>query len=409
MAEVAVIGAGFVGLSSAWWLRRDGHEVTVFDPKGPAGGASFGNAGTFASYACIPINNPSVFRDLPRYLFASHSPFRLRLSYLPALAPWLMSFLRHSTTRRYEEAAAHLSRLLAQALDGYRDMIAEAGLERFVERRECLYLYSSETAFRGNEPSLALRGRLGVRYDMLDRAAIRDAEPELAPIFPRGVRFRDTFFLSDPGAFLAALATSLAAGGVSVMAGAVERIGREGGRTFVSVDGDAQRFDRVVVATGAHSKPLAGQCGDAVPLDTERGHHVTFPGGEALVSRPVGWAERGLYMTPMSGGLRVAGSVELAGLRPPANRSLIDLLAFSARRALPALGPAADTWLGFRPTLPDGLPVLGPASGNPDVIYAFGHQHIGLTLGGLTGRIVADVVAGRAPPLDLAPFSPRRF
>jgi glycine/D-amino acid oxidase-like deaminating enzyme len=165
----------------------------------------------------------------------------------------------------------------------------------------------------------------------------------------------------------------------------------------------------VVIATGARSDQFAKQCGDAVPLDTERGYHVRFPGAQQLVSRPVGWAERGFYMTPMSDGLRVAGTVELAGFGDTRNRSLIDLLTFSSKRALPALDTPDSSWLGFRPTLPDGVPVLGRSRSSERVIYAFGHQHLGLTLAGVSGRIVADLIAQRAPPLDLAPYSATRF
>jgi glycine/D-amino acid oxidase-like deaminating enzyme len=171
----------------------------------------------------------------------------------------------------------------------------------------------------------------------------------------------------------------------------------------------AARYDHVVVCAGAHSKALAAQCGDGVPLEAERGYHLMYPGTAQLISRPVGWAERGFYMTPMSQGIRVAGSVELAGLGPKKHQGLLDLLHFSARRALPELGEPTAPWLGFRPTLPDGLPVLGRSRASPRVVYAFGHQHIGLTLGGLSGMVVADLVAGRAPALDLAPFAAARF
>ena len=157
MARIAIIGAGFVGLSSAYWLRRDGHQVTLFDPRGAAGGASFGNAGTFATYACIPVNNPGVFRDFHRYLFSAESPFRLRLEYLPRVAPWLARFLLSSTPRRYEQSAEALSRLLAQAYAGYSDLIRDAELERFLCREGALYLYSSQRGYEAAGPALALR------------------------------------------------------------------------------------------------------------------------------------------------------------------------------------------------------------------------------------------------------------
>jgi D-amino-acid dehydrogenase len=164
-----------------------------------------------------------------------------------------------------------------------------------------------------------------------------------------------------------------------------------------------------VVCAGAHSKPLARQCGDEVPLDAERGYHIMYPGASGAISRPIGWAERGFYMTPMEQGLRVAGTVELAGMKPQRHQGLLDLLHFASKRAVPGLGEPNAPWLGFRPTLPDGLPVLGRSRDSARVIYAFGHQHIGVTLGGISGALVADLVAGRAPAVDLAPFAASRF
>ena len=413
MAKVAVIGAGFVGLSSAYWLMRDGHQVTVYDPSGVAattGGASYGNAGTFATYACIPVNNPSVFRDLPRFLLSGDSPFRLRWGYLPQLAPWLARFLLSSTEGRYTASATALSVLLGRAYDGYRDMLEQADLERFIRRKECLYLYSGAAAFRASEPTLALRRSLGVHSAVVSREEVRQLEPQLNPIFDRGVLFHDSWFLSDPGEFLKALQGWLVQAGLVIESSAVETLKpqAQGAVVVETVDGSSVH-DYVAVCAGAHSRPFASQCGDQLPLDTERGYHITYPGTSELISRPVGWAERGLYMTPMQKGIRVAGTVELAGLSPAKNKGLLDLLQFSSKRALSALTTPSESWIGFRPTLPDGLPVIGPSRLSKRVIYAFGHQHIGLTLGGLSGALVADLVAERASPIDLTPYRAGRF
>ncbi|WP_025597578.1 NAD(P)/FAD-dependent oxidoreductase [Burkholderia sp. WSM2230] len=409
MPHIAIIGAGFIGLASVAALMRDGHRVTLFDPAGVGQGASFGNAGTFAPYACIPVNNPSVFRDLPRFLLSNDSPFRLRWGYLPHLAPWLARFMMSSLPRRYEASAGALAALLAKAHDAYAPLLSDRQLARFVRPRECLYLYSSKASFDAAQASLALRRKLGVAFEVLDGAGIRALEPSLAPIFERGVLFSHSWHFSDPQRFLQTLFEQLAAQGLTLERVAVDSIeaGAEG--VTLNAGGLARSFSHVVVATGARSAQFARQCGDAVPLDTERGYHVRFPGAQQLISRPVGWAERGFYMTPMTDGLRVAGTVELAGFGDTKNRSLLDLLTFSSRRALPALQQPDSNWLGLRPTLPDGLPVLAASRASVRVIYAFGHQHLGVTLAGVSGRIVADLVAQRAPLLDLAPYAATRF
>ncbi|WP_333997532.1 NAD(P)/FAD-dependent oxidoreductase [Burkholderia cepacia] len=409
MANVAIVGAGFIGLGAAAWLQRDGHRVTLFDPAGIGQGASFGNAATFAPYGCVPVNGPSVFRDMPHFLFAADSPLRIRWPYLLHGAPWLARFLLASTPARHARSAAALAALLSRAADGYAPLLAPSRLAAFVRPRECLYLYARQASFDAAQPSLALRRRLGVPFETLDASAIRRLEPALASIFTRGVLFVGSWHFSDPCGFLGALFAHLATGGAALERTRVERIEPAGDSVNVHAGGAVRAFDHVVIAAGARSRALAAACGDSVPLDTERGYHVQFGVHEPTVSRPVGWAERGFYMTPLDEGLRAAGTVELGGFDAPMNPSLVALLTRSAREAVPSLGAPARSWLGFRPTLPDGVPVIGRARRSARVIHAFGHQHLGVTLAGITGQIVADLVAQRAPPLDLAPYRAARF
>jgi glycine/D-amino acid oxidase-like deaminating enzyme len=410
MADVAVLGAGFIGLSSAYWLMRDGHRVTLYDALGPGEATSYGNAGTFANYACIPVNNPDVFRNLPRFLFSATSPLRIRWGYVPHLAPWLARFLLSATPQRYEHSAKALASLLSRAFEGYREMLSIDGLSGFVRERECLYLYSNEASFDAAQPSLALRRSLGVQFENHERDSIRKLEPNLAPIFAHGTMFTDSWFLSDPRGFLQVLYESMLRQGLQHERTAIRSLEPlSNGVRFVDEAGRQHKADHTIVCTGALSGRFARQCGDRVPLDTERGYHVRFPGTSSLISRPCGWAERGFYMVPMDGGIRAAGTVELGGFGQEKNPALLNLITTSAQEALPGLQQPDSDWLGFRPSLPDGLPVVGPSSASPRVVYAFGHQHLGVTLGGVTGSVVADLVAGRASPIDLEPYSPRRF
>ncbi|KVR13652.1 amino acid dehydrogenase [Burkholderia ubonensis] len=409
MANVAIVGAGFIGLGAAAWLQRDGHRVTLFDAAGVGEGASFGNAATFAPYACVPVNNPSVFGAIPHYLCGRDSPLRIRWPYLLRGAPWLVRFLIASLPARHLRSAGALAALLALARDGYAPLLDAPRLAAFVRPRECLYLYARQASFDAAQPALELRRRFGVAFETLDAAGIRRLEPALAPIFARGVLFGGSWHFSDPHGFLGALFAHLAAGGVALERTNVEHVAPAGDGVRLLAGGATRTFDHVVIAAGARSAPFAASCGDRVPLDTERGYHVQFAEREQVVSRPVGWAERGFYMTPLDEGLRAAGTVELGGFRADKNPALVDLLARSAREALPTLGTPTRSWLGFRPTLPDGVPVLGRAGGCERVIYAFGHQHLGVTLAGISGRIVADLVAQRAPPLDLTPYRAARF
>jgi D-amino-acid dehydrogenase len=254
-----------------------------------------------------------------------------------------------------------------------------------------------------------LRNKLGVKTRILNKAEICALEPSLQPLFERGALFEGSWHLSDPSAFLVTLQNWLVGQGMQIRATQVQSIqARADGVVLGTPEGRAPH-DYVAVCAGAHSKALAAQCGDTLPLEAERGYHLMYPGTSQLISRPVGWAERGFYMTPMAQGIRVAGTVELAGLGSAKHQGLMDLLHFSSQKALPQLGTPTAPWLGFRPTLPDGLPVLGRSSASARVVYAFGHQHIGLTLGGLSGMVVADQVARRASVIDVTPFAATRF
>jgi D-amino-acid dehydrogenase len=407
-AGIAVVGAGVIGLATALRLAAEGHDVALVDPEPPGSGASFGNAGTIAGYAVQPVGTPAVLRALPALLLDRDSPLAIRRAALPALAPWLLRFLRQSLPGAARRNAAALAALLADAGPLWRELAAAAGASDLLRDRGCLYLYDTERALRGAAADLAARRALGVRVELLGPAEAAALEPALPPVAGAAF-FPGALFLTDPGAAMARLADAARAAGVRLLAARVERLERRAGGVALSGPGLELRARRAVIAAGAHSRRLAAQAGDRVPLDTERGYHAEWDMAAPPVSRPVCPCARGFYLCPMTGRLRAAGTVELGGLSAPPSPHRIARLVAGARTLLPGLGPPDRTWMGFRPSIPDSLPVIGVSRGGAEVILAFGHGHIGVTLAPATARIVADLAAGRAPPAAAGPCTPGRF
>jgi D-amino-acid dehydrogenase len=408
--DVAVVGAGVVGLAVALRLASGGREVMLIDPNEPGSGASFGNAGTLADYACVPVGNPGMLRNLPRLLFDADSPFSLRWAALPALAPWLIRFLRQSMPRRARANAVALADLLSEALPAWQELAAEAKLSALLRQNGCLYLFRGAKDFDAKAWDYKLRAELGVRQQVLGPAEIAALEPALPPIEGRAVLFPDAVHVIDPAALTQGLQREAQARGAIYYRAAVSRIeAQPDGGIRLHGPGMSLVAGSAVIAAGAWSRPLARQAGDPVPLDTERGYHLEFAMPTPPVSRPVCPVELGFYLTPMRGRLRVAGTVELGGLRAPADRQRLAFLHRGARQLFPNLGEPSAEWLGFRPSMPDSLPVIGRSRAAPNLVYAFGHGHLGLTLAAVTGRLVASLLDGRAISDRLAPFAASRF
>lgn len=406
--EIAVIGAGVVGLAIAHRLLAEGRDVVLCDPNLPGSGASFGNAGTIANYAVMPVGSPEVLRNLPALLFNSNSPLAIRRAALPALMPWLARFLRQSLPAAAARNSATLARLLADACPSWEGLAAEIGGSSILQRRGCLYLYETARAYQAAEADMAHRRSFGITVDMLGAQALAQMEPGLQGVSGGAAFFPDAVSLSDPGEMMQRLARVVRARAGFVQARA-EKLTRRYDGVVVEGQGLHVHARKVVIAAGAHSKALARQAGDTVPLDTERGYHVEWDMTLPRLSRPACATARGFYLCPMTGRLRVAGTVELGGLSAPPSPHRIARLIAGARAIFPDLGEPDRSWMGFRPSMPDSLPVIGPSALGGDVIYAFGHGHIGLTLAPVTARLVADQVMGRAPELDIKPFRAGRF
>ena len=406
--DIAILGAGVVGLAIAEALVAEGREVVLVDPGPPGMGASYGNAGTIADYAVMPVGTPSVLRNLPSLLFDRMSPLAIRRAALPSLTPWLLRFARQSLPAPAARNAAAIARLVADACPSWQGLAERIGGKAILQNRGCLYLYETPAAFRAAEADMAGRRALGIAAELISPEGLAQMEPGLPQAQGGAAFFPQAVFMGDPGAMVQLLARQVQQRAEIVQARA-ETLNRQFDGIVVEGPGLRLHARRVIVAAGAHSRGLARQAGDRVPLDTERGYHLEWDMAQPRLTRPTCPTTRGFYLCPMSGRLRVAGTVELGGLTAPPSPHRIARLLEGARAIFPDLGEPDRSWMGFRPSLPDSLPVIGPSRDGAEVIHAFGHGHIGLTLAPITARIVADLVAGRAPEMDITPYLPTRF
>jgi glycine/D-amino acid oxidase-like deaminating enzyme len=408
ITDIAILGAGVVGLAIAERLLAEGREVVLVDPGEPGMGASYGNAGTIADYAVAPVGTPDVLWNLPALLFDRNSPLAIRRAALPSLAPWLIRFALQSLPRPAARNARAIAALLSGAGPLWGDLADRIGARSILQPRGCLYLYRTPAQVAAAKAEMAGRRALGVSVEVISGDELSRLEPGLPPMAGAAF-FPQAIFLADPGAMMRALAAQVTAGAGHLRARA-ERLTRHVDGVTVEGPGLHLHARRVVIAAGAHARDLARQAGDAVPLDTECGYHVEWDMAAPRLTRPSCLTERGFYLCPMSGRLRVAGTVELGGLTAPPSPHRIAKLVEGARTVFPDLPMVPDrSWMGFRPSLPDSLPVIGPSRGGAEVIHAYGHGHLGVTLAPVTAEIVADLLAGRAPSRDLAAVSPGRF
>lgn len=407
-----VIGAGIVGACSALSLLREGFRVTLIDRDEPGQGASFGNGAMIGEESVVPVATPGMLRKVPGMLFDPLGPLALRWSYLPQLAPWLLRFLAASRPARVEEISIALKALLNGTFDAFDVLLEMAGAQDMMRRSGWLCVYETEQGLRNYQPQLELQRRRGVRFDILDSSEIRQLEPALAPIFTRGVYYPDVGNTINSERLVQMLVAALERNGGRFQRAEAKGfdIGPEGPRSVLTEAGPLP-CDAVVIAAGAWSKHLAAQLGSHPPLDTERGYHVQFPEpGVALPRMPVYSTERAFVATPLEIGLRIAGTVEFGGLKAAPNWSRADLLRRHAQRWFPDLKTGGQTrWMGFRPSMPDSLPVISRSPRHAGVFFAFGHGHCGMMMGARTGQLIAALAADRDPGIDLNPYRVDRF
>jgi D-hydroxyproline dehydrogenase len=406
--EIAVIGAGVIGLAVAEALLAEGHEVTLIDPAPPGMGASYGNAGTIADYAVMPVGTPDVLRNLPSLLFDKDSPLAIRRAALASLAPWLLRFARQSLPAAAARNASAIAALVADACPRWEELASRIGGAQILQRRGCLYIYETAQGFQAAQADIAFRKTIGISAEMISPQTLAAMEPTLPEVAGGATFFPKAVFLSDPGQMVQLLAEHVLAQATFVQAAATE-LHRNAGGVQIRGAGFQLQARKVVIAAGAHSRALARAAGDRVPLDTERGYHLEWDMPIPRLSRPTCPTSRGFYLCPMQGRLRVAGTVELGGLTAPASPHRLEKLAEGARAIFPDLGAPDRSWMGFRPSMPDSLPVIGRSAAGAEVIHAYGHGHIGLTLAPITASIVSDLVAGRPSAIDISAYRATRF
>lgn len=406
--RIGIIGAGVVGLCCAIHLQRLGYRVELLDPRDPGEGASLGNAGIIAVSEVFPVARAVTLRQVPRMLFDPAGPLVVRCRYAPFIAPWLVQFVAASRPAEVRRITRALASLLAPALDAWRDLARSCGIEHRLVSRGWLRLATTQSNLANAARDAQLQRELGVRADILGAAQICDLEPALAPIFAGGVFFPDAGNLTSPLGMMRDLAAHLVQNGGTIAKREASHIEIAGGQaTVVDVSGTRTTYDRVIIAAGAWSRRLVRTLGLDVPLDTERGYHVMLPTPLQTLRRAVSVPNPGYTLVQMEDGMRLTTGVEFAGLSAPPDFRRIRRMIQHAQTSLPGLSPhTLSEWLGFRPSMPKSMPVIGPVPRYPQVILAFGHGHLGLTLGPVTGRLVAATLAGRVPHVDLTPFLP---
>ena len=409
--KIAVIGAGIVGVSAAIWLQRDGNDVVLIDRAGPGEGTSFGNGGVLASCSVVPVTVPGLVGKAPRMLFDPSQPLFLKWGYLPRLAPWLIRYLSHANATAVKRRAAALAPIIGDSLAEHQALSAGTGAERWVVPSDYVFLYDNRAHFQGDAFGWSVRKEHGFAWDILEGGAFADYDPAFGPAMDYAVRLKNHGRIADPGRYVKDLAAHVERSGGRIVIGEASDIAREGGRvTGVRVGGETIACDAAVVATGVWSRPLAGKLGIDVPLETERGYHLDLWEPSIMPRAPVMIASGKFVATPMEGRLRLAGIVEFGGLTAAPSRAAFALLKRNVEAAIPGIRWKETTeWMGHRPSVADSIPVIGEVPGVKGAILGFGHDHVGLTGGPKTGRLISQLVSRRNPNIDLAPYAPTRF
>lgn len=411
-ADVVVIGAGIVGLSCALLLQRQGRAVLLLDRQGIAAETSRGNAGAYAFSDVLPMASPGILAQVPRWLLDPLGPLALRPAYLPTMLPWLWRFWRASRPAAFAHSIQAQVALMQLAAPATQRLLQAAGAQHLLHSGGNLHLYESQSEWQASLPGWQLRAEHGISFEHAHGAeAIARWQPGLSPALVSATFVPGWQTITDPLLLCQVVATAFEAAGGRLRQATVQALQPAPGHVGLQLaDGRQVQAQHAVLAAGAWSHQLAATLGERIPLETERGYNTTLPPGAFALQRQLTFPGHGFVVTPIAGGLRVGGAVELAGLKAPPNYRRADVLLGKAQRFLPGLRSTGGAqWMGFRPSLPDSLPAIGPSRTDARITHAFGHGHLGLTQSAATAEIVAALVAGQRPPLSLQPFNPARF
>lgn len=409
--DVIVIGAGVVGLSAAIAAQSRGLAVVVVDREGPAAGASAGNAGAFAFTDILPLASPGILKKAPKWLLDPLGPLSVPPAYALQIAPWMFRFWRACQPSRVAHSTAAQTSLMDLSKAELEPFLAATETLSMLRKEGNLQVYESEAEFRASLPGWDVRRNHGIEFQHLKAGEMATIQPGLASRFVLGTFTPGWYSIDDPKLYTLALAEHFRSrGGVIERAEISALRAVSGGVEMMATDGKLRQAGKIVLAAGAFSHRIARTLGERIPLETERGYNTTLPADAFDLRTQITFGGHGFVVSKLSTGIRVGGAVELGGLALPPNFRRSEAMLRKARAFLTGLKPdGGKQWMGFRPSLPDSLPAIGRAMATPDVIYAFGHGHLGLTQSAGTARLVADLLTGRMPPIDLSPFSPQRF
>jgi D-amino-acid dehydrogenase len=409
--RAVVAGAGVVGTCTALYLQKEGFQVTLIDPEGPGTGCSSGNSGNLGIASCVPTGTPGIYKKLPRMLLNPGHPLIVRARNLPQTLPWFARFLAASQHERVVATADALISLMSRLFDAYDPLLKEANAQHFVSRVGRLFVYDTADGFKNDKYTMDLRRERGVEIRDLSGDEVREIAPAVGPVVKAGCFIPNGGHSLDPQGMVEALARLFVQKGGTLLRNRVVGCEPNGdGGARIACDGQAIEAEKFIVAAGARSGPLAAQLGARIPLVAERGYHVMIKDPGVSLPLPVQWGGRYMVLTPMAPGLRISGITEFAGFNAPLDPKLCDIIMADARELVPSLRlDVSSRWAGERPSTPDSLPVIGHAPNRPWALFAFGHGHVGLGTGAITGRIVAQLAAGREPEVDINPFRPDRF